>query len=964
MVVYNKKSKGKLFFYGLFLSKKTIAPIVALSLVLILTVLSVTVFKDWFFDFQMNIIAGGEKNDLEQNKNVYIDEIIGNELYFRNEYMNITIEKIVVNNNSCVLDKSYSSGLHLANIDSCLESSIHPTMQVDIFTNKGIFSKTLLVNTIPYSSCTIGSVTLSHGKSYTFYNSSNVSFGKTCTFVLRDCNNGTFTGDSSYQYSSCYVEDQDITPEPFAFTNRNNVQLSTLIESEIVTPIGYDGPLSIGITGDGNPQIRINSGEWITSGQMNPLDTLQIKLNSSSYVLNLSTATLTMGDYSISWNVTTKDILNCSTLPLAGGMWVSVPGNSDLGTEDFCVMKYEAKFYSLTGKTQDTYKGWRYNNALGNLNITSIPYSEPIVYVNQLQAKNACESLGEGYHLITNAEWTTIARNAELINENWDTEVVGFGSMMGGHSDSSPGYSLAADLNDNDGYYNTDNSVGSTQRRTLKLSNDEMIWDLSGNLFEWNNDTCFQGSPWYSGGLTEWTSANINGLEKILAGPLGNYDSSNGMGYYYGCTYQGNAFARSCYWGYGSVNGPFTLYLGFSDDTSGFYLGFRCAYTHDNERILPEIVPDSMPDAFTFTNLTRVSVNTLVESEVVLTTGFDGPINVAVAGDGNPQLRINGGAWVSSGQINSADTLQIRMTSSSSFLTLSTVSLTIGDYSTSWSVTTKEVLNCAALSGGSWIEVAANAALGTEKFCVMKYEAKFTTTTGKTQDSTYKVWKYSDATGDMSIRSNPTPEPIGYITQAQARTACQSLGEGYKLITRAEWVTVAREAEANSYNWKSSAMYKGHTDFSPNSALPVASTSNEYTETGNSAFSGANQRRTLKLANGQLIWDFSGNVREWNNDTYPNQNSSLGQSSSGYYEWTVVPSSYNHLKPLNTAYTSSNGIGKTYAAVGNAYPSGGTHAFISGGFWMYSTESGAFTLDLFNGPTVLEASIGFRCTYS
>ena len=275
----------------------------------------------------------------------------------------------------------------------------------------------------------------------------------------------------------------------------------------------------------------------------------------------------------------------------------------------------------------------------------------------------------------------------------------------------------------------------------------------------------------------------------------------------------------------------------------------------------------------------------------------------------------------------------------------------------------------APMQGGEWVLVFANEDLGVNNdFYIMKYEAKFTNTVSKTQDATYNGWQYAGAGGDLSIRSHPTPEPITHITQPQAISSCASLGTGYKLITRAEWVTVAREAENNTYNWNSSeiyseSMYKGHSDNSPSFSLSVTDINDGYTGTLNSGTS--NQRRIVKLYNGEIIWDLSGNVHEWNSDVYnTNAESSLGQSSSNYYEWTNIDTSYNYFKPYNTSLTSSNGIGTVYASVGNAIPSGTVHAFRSGGAWSLGVEVGIFSLILNSAPSGSGFSIGFRCSYN
>jgi len=271
--------------------------------------------------------------------------------------------------------------------------------------------------------------------------------------------------------------------------------------------------------------------------------------------------------------------------------------------------------------------------------------------------------------------------------------------------------------------------------------------------------------------------------------------------------------------------------------------------------------------------------------------------------------------------------------------------------------------------GGEWVLVFANEDLGVNNdFYIMKYEAKFVNTASKTQDATYKGWRYDTAGGDLSIRSHPTPEPITFINQTQAISLCASLGTGYKLITRAEWVTTAREAENNTYNWNTSeiysgSMYRGHSDNSPAYSLPVTDTNDGYIGTGQSGTS--EQRRTLKLYNGEIIWDLGGNIWEWNSDVYnTNTESSLGQGTSKWYEWTSISSSYNHLKPYNTSLTSSNGIGQVYADVDNAHSSGTIHAFVSGGAWnIGAAPAGSFALGFYYAPSFFYFGIGFRCSY-
>ena len=255
--------------------------------------------------------------------------------------------------------------------------------------------------------------------------------------------------------------------------------------------------------------------------------------------------------------------------------------------------------------------------------------------------------------------------------------------------------------------------------------------------------------------------------------------------------------------------------------------------------------------------------------------------------------------------------------------------------------------DCSGLLGGDWLEVSGNPTLGTDDFCIMKYGAK--------QNG-------SDA------NSVPAGSPWVNINQTDARIACSNLGTGYKLITDPEWVTVARITELDSTNWDSGivysgSMWRGHSDNSPGNALSVSDVNDYYDQTGNS--NPSIERRTLNIS-GNLIWDLGGNVWEWTNDTFnSNAESALGQGSSNWYQWNIIGSSWDFLKPFNNSLTSTNGIGQVYNEVSDAFPSGTIHGFLRGGAWYDGARAGAFALHSYFSPSsAFSAGIGFRCSYA
>ncbi len=293
---------------------------------------------------------------------------------------------------------------------------------------------------------------------------------------------------------------------------------------------------------------------------------------------------------------------------------------------------------------------------------------------------------------------------------------------------------------------------------------------------------------------------------------------------------------------------------------------------------------------------------------------------------------------------------------------------------TGWSV--------AAVPPAGWVEVAGNSTYGTTNFLAMKYEAKCAATsdptTGLTSPTTaYQT--YDNATtactsaNSKQVVSVASGYPIANITQTNAITYCSAVtlnGNAAHLQNNNEWMTMARDAEAQASNWTngsvgSGLLFRGHTDNAPATAL-VASTDDTagYTGTGNSSGSSPEQKRTLTLSNGSVIWDLPGNVWEWTNNTIQGKDEPTNASPGfAWREFTALTTygtlSYDQVRPLNTAYNSSYSVGQIYSD-GTASNTT-TYAFVRGGSWGSGSSAGAFAAGLNGTPTSSYNSVGFRC---
>jgi len=253
--------------------------------------------------------------------------------------------------------------------------------------------------------------------------------------------------------------------------------------------------------------------------------------------------------------------------------FIPVPGSTTYGTSDFCVMKYEAK------------------NAGGNVPVSTAA-GTPFVSVSQIDAALYVPNVVgcTGCHLITEAEWMTIAQNVLNVDSNWSSGTVGTGYIYSGHNDNAPTSALAAVVDDNDGYNGTGNTTGSNQKRTLTLSNGEIIWDFAGNVYEWTADTSTGGQPgitadgFASREYPDVTNPGTLPAPNIFPTATGIananiWDSTNGIGQIYSSTEETglHSFVRSGNWNTNYATGVLTLHLGYAPSSPSTFIGFRVA---------------------------------------------------------------------------------------------------------------------------------------------------------------------------------------------------------------------------------------------------------------------------------------------------------------------------------------------------------------------------------------------------
>lgn len=191
-------------------------------------------------------------------------------------------------------------------------------------------------------------------------------------------------------------------------------------------------------------------------------------------------------------------------------------------------------------------------------------------------------------------------------------------------------------------------------------------------------------------------------------------------------------------------------------------------------------------------------------------------------------------------------------------------SVTVSPYVKSQPSRGKSLIPTVPFCEKGYIRVKGNDQFNTKDFCVMQYEAKcffeknrdkfgfknLTTSSG-----------YNDLAGPClkkngRIISSPHGKPIVNLTQASARDYCKSIGAS--LINNDQWMTIARQAEALPENWLFGQV---------NGSALKHGLSYGQLQDGNLEYVGGEFQRTLKLPNGEKIWDLSGNATEFVDNT-------------------------------------------------------------------------------------------------
>ncbi len=289
------------------------------------------------------------------------------------------------------------------------------------------------------------------------------------------------------------------------------------------------------------------------------------------------------GDADLS-NVNIKKGVALENLSITGDLafkcpanYVRIPGDQDYGTNDFCIMKVEAKNVSNVATSQ----------------IASAPWAS----ISQAASLAQCRSLGLGYDLINNAEWMTAGSNIAGKGANWTSGTVGTGSLFVGHSDYSPSSACPASADETLAFVESNCTPinaggGSNQKRVFMLSTNDVVWDIVGNVAEWVNYSNYGDKP----SASTWTE--YNSITATITAPLVHFIPTHAVKSFWvdtwqhsttkigmlmsGTNLQGGALIRGGDYMATAYAGLFSANLSLSPTSTANTDGFRCVYRAPN----------------------------------------------------------------------------------------------------------------------------------------------------------------------------------------------------------------------------------------------------------------------------------------------------------------------------------------------------------------------------------------------
>ena len=140
------------------IKKKSITPVVAIALLLVVSVSSVVVFQNWYQSFQSKTFTNLEQANINSIDLNYLE---ADKIYIRNSNpQNISFSNIKINSKSCQINGTIlGNTMNEISLNNCTSGMNIGPKTIALITNIGIFTKTLMLKSVTFTSSSSNSVT-------------------------------------------------------------------------------------------------------------------------------------------------------------------------------------------------------------------------------------------------------------------------------------------------------------------------------------------------------------------------------------------------------------------------------------------------------------------------------------------------------------------------------------------------------------------------------------------------------------------------------------------------------------------------------------------------------------------------------------------------------------------------------------------------------------------------------------
>jgi hypothetical protein len=306
------------------INKKAISPVVAMALLLVVAVVAVVGFQGWFSDFSSSTFVDVEQKSNSGFGSTSIELLEGNYLYIKNsQNSSVNISNINIGGINCNISSIYSGYIIKLDVSACIENLTTSTPDIVVITNSQILEEQAYVESVvSLASCNLDSFNFNSGSSATFYNS---SLGSTCHSESRSCNDGTISGTSSFNQSSCTILSSSLT----CITDLDgDGHINATCAKYPMTNTTYEGDLDVN---DNNLSIKPDMSCFLSDDMSQCENNFIVDGCGSGTVMDLGTNLCWQRDFStagtMSWG---QAKTYCNALSLGGNSDWKLPSKQEL----------------------------------------------------------------------------------------------------------------------------------------------------------------------------------------------------------------------------------------------------------------------------------------------------------------------------------------------------------------------------------------------------------------------------------------------------------------------------------------------------------------------------------------------------------------------------------------------------------------------------------------------------------